>query len=107
MRAARIVLAAICALFLSVTAVVAFDPSQLDESERTLQKLRADLAQTNQKLFDPVLTDDELRRLSRSLGRARIMLVQFGGATGRRSPRLEQLAAESVGAVAIVDPAAE
>lgn len=53
------------------------------------------------------LTDDELRRLSRSLGRARIMLVQFGGATGRRSPRLEQLAAESGGAVAIVDPAAE
>lgn len=71
MRAARIVLAAICALFLSVTAVVAFDPSQLDESERTLQKLRADLAQTNQKLFDPVLTDDELADFKASLEQIR------------------------------------
>lgn len=53
------------------------------------------------------LTDDELRRLSRSLGRSRIMLVQFGGATGRRSPRLERLAAESGGAVTVVDPAAD
>lgn len=53
------------------------------------------------------LTEDELRRLSRSLGRARIMLVQFGNAAGARSPRLERLAAESGGAVAVVDPVAD
>ncbi|MFM8734989.1 MAG: VWA domain-containing protein [Pirellulales bacterium] len=53
------------------------------------------------------LTDDELRRLARSLGRARIMLVQFGGASGRRSPRLARLAAESGGAVTVVDPEPE
>lgn len=43
------------------------------------------------------LTEDELRQLSRSLGRAQCMVVQFGGTDGRRSPRLARLAAESGG----------
>jgi hypothetical protein len=52
------------------------------------------------------LTEDELRRLSRSLGRTRCMVVQFGGDEGRRSPRLARLAAESGGAFTVVDPTA-
>jgi hypothetical protein len=53
------------------------------------------------------LAEDELRRLTRSLGRARIMVVQFGGGDGRRSPRLARLAAESGGEYKVVDPTAE
>ena len=53
------------------------------------------------------LAEDELRRLSRSLGRARIMVVQFGGGEGRRSPRLARLATESGGDYKVVDPATE
>lgn len=49
------------------------------------------------------LTDDELRRLMRSLGRARCMVVQFGGGEGRRSPRLARLAADSGGEYRVVD----
>jgi hypothetical protein len=48
------------------------------------------------------LTEDELRQLSRSLGRARCMVVQFGSADGRRSPRLARLAAESGGNYKVV-----
>lgn len=52
------------------------------------------------------LTEDELRRLSRSLGRARCMIVQFGAAENRRSPRLARLAAESGGEYKVVDAVA-
>jgi hypothetical protein len=51
------------------------------------------------------LTDDELRRLARSLGRARCMVAQFGGDEGRRSPRLARLAADSGGEYRVVDAA--
>jgi hypothetical protein len=49
------------------------------------------------------LTEDELRRLTRSLGRTRCMVVQFGGAEKRRSPRLARLAAESGGGTKVID----
>lgn len=49
------------------------------------------------------LTADECTRLSRALGRARCLVAQFGGAEGRRSPRLAQLAAESGGEYRVVD----
>lgn len=53
------------------------------------------------------LTEDEFRRLSRSLGRSRCMVVQFGGGEERRSPRLARLAAESGGTYKVVDSPAE
>jgi hypothetical protein len=53
------------------------------------------------------LAEDEVRRLTRSLGRARIMVVQFGGGEDRRSPRLARLAAESGGAYKVVEPTVE
>lgn len=53
------------------------------------------------------LTEDELRRLSRSLGRSRCMVVQFGGGEGRRSPRLARLATESGGTYKVVDSPTE
>ena len=52
------------------------------------------------------LTAHELDRLSGRLGRARLMVVQFGGGAGRRSPRLATLAERSGGAYTVVEPAA-
>jgi len=52
------------------------------------------------------LTAAELERLSDRLGRARLLVVQFGGGTGRRSPRLARLAELSGGAYRVVEPAA-
>lgn len=60
MRAARIVLAAICACFLFLNAAQAFDQTIFGQNERTLQELRTTLAETSQKLLNPVLTDQEL-----------------------------------------------
>lgn len=50
------------------------------------------------------LSDAELQRLSERLGRARCMVVQFGGAAGRRSPRLARLAEMSGGEYRLVEP---
>lgn len=60
MRAVRIALAAVCALFISVSAAWAFDPAIVGQNDRALQDLRASLAETSQKLLNPVLTDKEL-----------------------------------------------
>jgi hypothetical protein len=49
------------------------------------------------------LTEDELRRLERALGKARCLVAQFGGGEGRRSPRLARLAADSGGEYRVVD----
>ena len=49
------------------------------------------------------LTEDELRQLTRSLGRTRCLVAQFGGGEGRQSPRLARLAAESGGDYRVVD----
>ena len=47
--------------------------------------------------------EDELRQLTRSLGRTRCLVAQFGGGEGRQSPRLARLAAESGGDYRVVD----
>jgi Mg-chelatase subunit ChlD len=52
------------------------------------------------------LTAAEFERLSERLGRARLMVVQFSGDAGRRSPRLAQLAERSGGGYRVVEPAA-
>lgn len=52
------------------------------------------------------LSEGELRSLARAAGGARIMVVQFGSAASRRSPRLEELAAGTGGRYAVVDPVA-
>jgi hypothetical protein len=49
------------------------------------------------------LSEDEHRRLVRSLGTSRCMVAQLGGSEGRRSPRLAQLAADSGGEYRVVD----
>lgn len=51
------------------------------------------------------LTADELDRLLRRLGPARLMVVQFGGGGDRRSPRLARLAELSGGAYRVLEPA--
>ena len=53
------------------------------------------------------LSEAELERLSGRLGVARVMVVQFGGDEGRRSPRLARLAATSGGVYRVVEPAAD
>lgn len=53
------------------------------------------------------LTADELARLSRAVGRSRCLVAQFGGAEGRRSPRLAQLAAATGGEYRVVDAASD
>ena len=60
MRAVRIAIAAFCALIHLAAAAYAFDPAILGQNERTLQQLRTSLAETTQKLLNPVLTDQEL-----------------------------------------------
>jgi len=50
------------------------------------------------------LTDAELERLSGRLGATRVMVIQFGGAEGRRSPRLARLASASGGDYRVVEP---
>ncbi|MFM7137470.1 MAG: hypothetical protein ACKO1M_10440 [Planctomycetota bacterium] len=53
------------------------------------------------------LSEPELERLSGRLGATRVMVVQFGGGEGRRSPRLARLAAMSGGAYRVVEPGAD
>lgn len=52
------------------------------------------------------LTEEELRRITEALGRARCMVVQFGGDGVERSPRLARLAAASGGEYKVVDATA-
>lgn len=53
------------------------------------------------------LTDADLGRLSGRLGATRLMVVQFGGGEGRRSPQLARLAAISGGVYRVVEPGAD
>ena len=71
MRAVRIALAAICALYLSAAAAFALDPAIFGQNERTLQQLRTSLAETSQKLLNPVLTDQELADFKATLEQVR------------------------------------
>jgi len=52
------------------------------------------------------LTEEELRRVTAALGRARCLIVQFGGDGVERSPRLARLAAASGGEYKVVDAVA-
>lgn len=52
------------------------------------------------------LAEDEFRRLARGLSGIRCMVVQFGAAEGRRSPRLAMLAESSGGDYRAIDVAA-
>ncbi|MBM4022526.1 MAG: hypothetical protein FJ284_09875 [Planctomycetes bacterium] len=52
------------------------------------------------------LTGTDLDRLAGRLGRARVMIVQFGGADDRRSPRLARLAELSGGVYRVMTPTA-
>lgn len=52
------------------------------------------------------LAADELDRLTKRLGRARLMVVQFGGGGDCRSPRLARLAELSGGAYRVLEPTA-
>lgn len=53
------------------------------------------------------LTEQEYSRLVEALGRARCMIVQFGGEGEVRSPRLARLAAQSGGEYEVVDVLSE
>lgn len=53
------------------------------------------------------LSDAEFERLSGRLGATRVMVVQFGGGEGRRSPQLARLASASGGDYRVVEPAAD
>ena len=53
------------------------------------------------------LAADELDRIVDRLGKARVMVVQFGGGAGHRSPRLARLAEISGGEYRVVEPTAE
>jgi hypothetical protein len=52
------------------------------------------------------LTPTEYERIVARLGGARVMVVQFGGGSGRRSPRLARLAEVSGGEYRVIEPAA-
>jgi hypothetical protein len=52
------------------------------------------------------LTAGEFERVAGRLGAARLMVVQFRGGSGRRSPRLARLAEVSGGGYRAVEPAA-
>lgn len=56
---------------------------------------------------DHDLTDGELRSLARAAGGARVMVVQFGAAADRRSPRLAELAEGTGGTYTVIDPSAQ
>lgn len=51
------------------------------------------------------LSADELDQLAERLGKARLMVVQFGGGGGHRSPRLARLAELSGGEYRVLEPA--
>lgn len=53
------------------------------------------------------LTEAEFVRLSRSLGRTRCLVIQFGGDEGHRSPRLARLADESGGRYRVLGTAGD
>jgi hypothetical protein len=52
------------------------------------------------------LTPDELERLERLAGGARVMLVRFGSAAAAQSPRLEALCSRTGGECLEIDPLA-
>lgn len=71
MRAARIAISALLALYVAISAAFAFDQAILGESDRMLQQQRTDLANATETLRRPNLADDELLRLKLALEQIR------------------------------------
>jgi len=71
MRAARIALSALLALYFAISAAFAFDQAVLGESDRVLQQYRSDLATATQTLRRPNLADDELVKVKAALEQIR------------------------------------
>ena len=71
MRAVRILLSALAALYLAISAGLAFDQAIIGESDRALQTLRVDLDSASQLLRRPNLNDEELANLKVSLEKLR------------------------------------
>lgn len=71
MRAARILLSALFALWLAISAGLAFDNAIIGESDRALQSLRGELDAATQLLRRPNLSDDELAGLKVGLEKIR------------------------------------
>ncbi|WP_395661830.1 DUF3772 domain-containing protein [Aestuariivirga sp.] len=60
MRGVRIALAALCALFISLSAAAAFDQAILGQSDRAIQEFRTDLKRLEDIQRRPVLSEKEL-----------------------------------------------
>ena len=60
MRVLKIALAALCAVFLSLSAALAFDPAALSENDQALNKFRTSLDGITEKLRNPTLSEEEL-----------------------------------------------
>jgi len=71
MRAARVLLTALLALVLAVSAGFAFDRAIIGESDRGLQQLRVDLDMATQTLRRPDLSDQNLANLKVTLEKIR------------------------------------
>lgn len=80
MRAARLALAALCALILSLSVAQALDQAIFGQNERALQQLRTTLAETSQKLLNPVLTDNELSDFRTAFEQVRTSAVEQSAA---------------------------
>ena len=71
MRAARILLSALVALCLAISAGLAYDQAIIGESDRALQQLRGDLDAATEQLRRPNLSDQDLTNLKISLEKTR------------------------------------
>jgi hypothetical protein len=60
MRAMRIALVALCAVFLAVQAALAFDQAVLGQSDRALQEFRTELDRLTGQMRRPALSEKEL-----------------------------------------------
>jgi potassium efflux system protein len=60
MRVLKIALAALCAVFLSLSAALALDPAALSENDQALNKFRTSLDGITEKLRNPTLSEEEL-----------------------------------------------
>ena len=81
MRAARILLSALFALYFAITAGLAFDRAIIGESDRALQQFRVDLDGATAMLRRPNLNDQDLTNL-------KVVLEKIRTSTAERSLRL-------------------
>ena len=81
MRAARILLSALLALYFAISAGLAFDRAIIGESDRALQQFRVDLDGATAMLRRPNLNDQDLTNL-------KVVLEKIRTSTAERSLRL-------------------